>query len=113
MGPVAGAFAILALLGLPMFVFGVLGYKCFTYISPKYLRASISSRILTPLVFGIPTFVLNTIILVSEPPIIPHQWGWPFLMWTCIADVGLFVLWMFLKVREVRRKRREVRGNSA
>jgi hypothetical protein len=109
---------VLAVLNVPVFLFGFLAYKALAYALPEHLRSSLLSRWATPFFMGLVFFLVGMVVVAlymvgsitwfTEPYI--SYWWW--LVAVTAVDFGLVVLWPVLKIREMRAKRAARRTNA-
>jgi hypothetical protein len=100
-------FVVVLLLNVPTFVFGFLATKCGLYLVPRIKRWALI-RWVGPFVVAFLLMLFGvgiTIVHLERPwPTSPFLSGWGCLGLICIADLGLFFLWPWLKYREHRKR---------
>lgn len=96
-------FAIMVILNVPTFVFGLLAVKCAVYLCPS-LKRFLVIRWVLPIIAGLVLMVLGigvTVAHLQQPwPTSPVLSGWGCLALICVLDLGLLLLLAWLKYRE-------------
>ena len=99
-------FLVIFVLNIPTFLFGFLTVKCTLYLFPR-TKGFFFIRWVFPFLAGFVLFLFGaclTFVHLEQPwPTSPALSGWGCLGLICLVDLGLFLLWAYLKYREYKR----------